>query len=153
MAYWGDKRRQYQRDYVSQRRTAWISDNGPCKICGSNESLEIDHIIPRADKYSLKSSNIWHRCIERREEELKLCQVLCKKCHSKKSAAESKRRYEGKTRPHLRKVSDSQILEVLALIKKDDLSERDACSIVGISRSTFSVIKLKYRQYLFKDRG
>lgn len=55
--------------------------NKVCVKCGSNEDLELDHIDP--DKK--KSHNIWSWSKVKREEEISKCQVLCKKCHRKKT--------------------------------------------------------------------
>jgi hypothetical protein len=76
-----DKRR-FDRERVKKRRDQWISLNGPCRLCGSVERLEVDHIDPDQKM----SHRIWSWSKERRESELLKCQVLCKKCHVEKTA-------------------------------------------------------------------
>lgn len=72
---------EYQREWYQARRQAWFAENGPCKRCGSWENLELDHIDP-----STKSHHrIWSWAKDRREAELAKCQVLCRKCHVRKS--------------------------------------------------------------------
>lgn len=78
-----DKRRAYGRAWIAKRRNAWLQANGPCKRCGSEENLEVDHIDPMAKV----SHRIWSFSAEKREAELAKCQVLCKACHRKKTNA------------------------------------------------------------------
>jgi hypothetical protein len=51
--------------------------------CGSFENLEIDHIDPGDKEHSIGS--VWSWSKERREAELKKCQVLCRSCHRAKT--------------------------------------------------------------------
>lgn len=66
---------------VKANRDRWFQDNGPCVECGSSERLELDHVDP--------STKVTHRVfgwsVEKRSVELVKCQVLCNKCHLKKS--------------------------------------------------------------------
>jgi 5-methylcytosine-specific restriction endonuclease McrA len=78
--------KRYQRDWMRDRRTAWVMENGPCKHCGSWEQLEIDHIIPALKEMNIGS--IWSRTKEIRDKELAKCQILCKSCHLKKTLSE-----------------------------------------------------------------
>ena len=84
------KRKQYLRDYnrkwIRDRRLEWVLANGPCKHCGSWESLEVDH-IKREDK-TMHTASIWSRTKEVRDKELANCQILCKSCHLKKTISE-----------------------------------------------------------------
>jgi len=52
------------------KRAVWIRDKGKCVICGSNEHLEFDHIIPHSRGGSNTERNI---------------QLLCSVCNRKKS--------------------------------------------------------------------
>jgi 5-methylcytosine-specific restriction endonuclease McrA len=71
----------YQREWVAKRRKEWLDKNGPCVKCGRNDKLQVDHIDPR-----LKTTHkIWSWSETKRLEELKKCQVLCEKCHKKKT--------------------------------------------------------------------
>jgi hypothetical protein len=61
---------------------------GECVNCGSTERLEFDHINKdRLTNYRCITAFVdakWERVLV----ELKKCQLLCKSCHCKKSAAE-----------------------------------------------------------------
>lgn len=54
----------------SVRREVWRRDDGKCTLCGSNEDIEYDHIIPHAKGGSNTERNI---------------QLLCESCNRKKS--------------------------------------------------------------------
>ena len=54
-----DYMKEYQRNWLKDRRTEWIEENGPCKQCGGSENLEIDHIDP--NKKSCNVSTLWSR--------------------------------------------------------------------------------------------
>lgn len=89
MGYQGDEKRAYQLQWMEARRSEWIMANGPCVHCGSEENLEVDHIIPRKIAGGLAPSAIWSRREEVRTRELAKCQVLCSTCHAEKSRSES----------------------------------------------------------------
>jgi hypothetical protein len=72
--------------YRKRRKIAIIALGGECVQCGSKERLEIDHIDPSTKTINLGTdwyNKGWW------EEVLTLCQLLCRSCHLKKSAAES----------------------------------------------------------------
>jgi len=89
MGYTGDKKRKYQREWVARRRQQWIDLNSPCKKCGSFENLEVDHIDPNSKKHPV--GTLWSRTKEVMGRELSKCQVLCNKCHLKKTTKELKK--------------------------------------------------------------
>jgi hypothetical protein len=74
----------YQIEWMNKRKQKWFSENGPCKVCGSWENLELDH-INREEKVSHR---VWSWKAERRLVELAKCQVLCYFCHKEKSKSE-----------------------------------------------------------------
>jgi 5-methylcytosine-specific restriction endonuclease McrA len=76
--------RVYQNAWLKNRRNAWLAENGPCRICGSWEQLEVDHIEP----LTKEAHRIWGWTAERREAELAKCQALCRACHELKTARE-----------------------------------------------------------------
>ena len=84
----GERKREFQRNWIRQRRDSWINENGPCRSCGSTENLEIDHIIPRSIAGGMKPWLIWSRREDIRLAELTKCQVLCEGCHKKKTFLE-----------------------------------------------------------------
>ena len=67
----------YQNSLNKTRREKWLSENGPCRKCGSSLNLEVHHINP-AEK---DSHRIWSWAEPRRTAELAKCEVLCRKCH------------------------------------------------------------------------
>lgn len=80
------EQREYQRNWVAEKRSKWLAANGPCKRCGSWLELTIDHIDP-TKKVSHK---VWSWSEERRLVELAKCQILCEDCHKGKTAKSSK---------------------------------------------------------------
>lgn len=87
----GDKKRQYQLDWIAKRRNAWFdSKGGKCVLCSSTVGLEVDHIIP-ADK-KMNPTSIWSRSAAIRDAELAKCQVLCVVCHLEKTRQEQHER-------------------------------------------------------------
>lgn len=97
-----DRRRayiqRYQRERRSRLRSQWIKENGPCKECGSTEDLEMDHIDPSHKVHHC----IWSWSPERRAAETAKCQVLCKKCHLKKTIAACVRSRHGSKKRYVK---------------------------------------------------
>ena len=75
-----ERQREYQRDWIAQRRTEWLADKS-CGVCGSREDLQVDHI----DSSKKVSHRIWSWTPERRDAELAKCQVLCWPHHKEKT--------------------------------------------------------------------
>lgn len=84
----------YQAGWIAGRRNAWLEANGPCKQCGSDEDLELDHIDP-AEKVTHR---VWTLNKADRDRELAKCQVLCKKCHREKTNAMLRREIQHGTK-------------------------------------------------------
>jgi 5-methylcytosine-specific restriction endonuclease McrA len=82
-------KRKYQLEWVKARRMAWINEHGPCKKCGSKESLEVDHIDPKLK--TVDPAKLWALALDnpKRVNELKNCQVLCYDCHKEKTYIET----------------------------------------------------------------
>ena len=79
----------YQTQWMATRRQAWIqSQGGCCAVCGSRDSLEVDH-VDRTSK-SMNPSRLWSLSEENplRVAELAKCQVLCRSCHRAKTRSE-----------------------------------------------------------------
>ena len=85
MAYTGENKRKYQKEWLAKRRQAWIKEHGPCVICNSTDRMEVDHIDPTLKK--LNPSKLWSLSSSNpvRIAELEKCQVLCYTCHKAKT--------------------------------------------------------------------
>lgn len=79
------KQREYRRAWIASRRAKFFADK-QCAACGSTDQLELDHVEPERKV----SHRIWSWSVERREEELKKCQVLCHDCHSNKTKRDNR---------------------------------------------------------------
>ena len=78
-----EQQREYTRRWIANRRAEFFADK-KCAVCGSKESLELDHIDPSKKV----SHNIWSWNEERRLLEISKCQVLCKIHHLEKTRSE-----------------------------------------------------------------
>ena len=79
-----EKQREFNRKWVAKRRAEFFK-NKVCVQCGSKKDLELDH-IKKEDKVS---NRIWSWSKERRESEIKKCQILCHDpCHKEKTRQE-----------------------------------------------------------------
>jgi len=90
-----ETQRSYQKEWVTERRTAWIlSQGGKCVKCGNTENLEVDHIDPNTKTmnprrlWSLSESNPIRRA------ELDKCQILCYSCHKEKTRLEKSKDFQ-----------------------------------------------------------
>ena len=79
-----ERQRQYNLQYYKNRRKNLIELlGGKCAMCGSTENLEFDHIdsstktLKMAQQLTVNKETIVN--------ELSKCQILCKKCHIKKT--------------------------------------------------------------------
>jgi 5-methylcytosine-specific restriction endonuclease McrA len=79
-----DRMRAYQRDWLSRERRQWFEENGPCRLCGSWDKLELDHI----DRTTKTTHRVWSLAPLKRSAELAKCQVLCENCHKAKTLSE-----------------------------------------------------------------
>lgn len=84
----GDRKREYDRLWMRQRRAAYFKGKS-CRKCGSEDDLELDHIDPATKLY--KPSHLWSMSDKNQNKtnELAKCQVLCEECHGKKTADEA----------------------------------------------------------------
>ena len=74
------------RRYHSRRNKAIEILGGTCVVCGSVDSLEIDHIDPELKSFSI--SKLWSVSEKRYLDELSKCQLLCKEHHKIKTIIE-----------------------------------------------------------------
>jgi hypothetical protein len=72
--------------YHERRAEALALLGGKCAKCGTTDDLQIDHIDPATKTMSI--SGMWSCSYERYLRELKLCQLLCREHHRKKTAQE-----------------------------------------------------------------
>lgn len=82
-----EKYNAYMREYLknryyARRRQCIEILGGVCARCGVSGALDIDHITP--SKKSFNVSPRWSKPWEQILEELKKCQLLCRKCHAQK---------------------------------------------------------------------
>ena len=74
------------RRYRERRANAIAKLGGQCVECGTTENLQIDHIDPATKSFDL--GHLWSVSIERYENELTKCQLLCEPHHIEKSRRE-----------------------------------------------------------------
>jgi hypothetical protein len=85
--------REERRVYMKNFRHRWMllfkkMLGNKCKKCGSTKDLEFDHVDRKNKKGSI--SNLLSNSVRSAKYELKLCQLLCKKCHGIKTRKELK---------------------------------------------------------------
>lgn len=91
----------YMRDYSRKRREErkkWaINEFGKkCVKCGSKEDLQFDHKIRETKKINI--SEMWMYKWEVFVEEIKKCQLLCRKCHIEKCRIDGSFKKRGETK-------------------------------------------------------
>lgn len=85
MSYEPEKNKEYLRlRYLQSRREIFALIGERCAICGSEDSLEVDHIDWRQKSMEMPGV-ITKGNRESVHEELKKCQALCKRHHSEKT--------------------------------------------------------------------
>lgn len=110
-----------------------------CKICGSTENLEFDHIDPSTKEFTIcsKWSSSVHK--DKLESELKKCQLLCKQCHLLKTKEQKKEYFLTVTWNHG---------TVYAWMKK-----KCTCDICIEAKNTFNDLRNKKRRLKDDPRG
>jgi hypothetical protein len=144
MGYTGEKKREYARKWMANRRSEYFKDK-KCVECGSTEHLELDHIDPETKE----NHAIWSWSEERRNKELKKCQVLCKKCHREKSNKENKIRMTGIPNMACRKLNENQVIEIKKL-KEEGYTVRKLAEIFKISHP--NIVRLLNGEH-YKNMG
>lgn len=129
--------RAYQK--IKDRKAKWFFENGPCIICDSWENLELDHINPK-----LKiSHNIWSWSEEKRQQELKKCQILCEKCHLEKTKLYFRELHLGKPIHKMRIMTDYQLAEAKLIRACFGYTMKELSKIYNVSHNGLSH-NLKY---------
>lgn len=129
MGYSGHKKREYQRQWLADRRNrAVILLGGCCSWCSSVKNLEIDHIIPAINEgYSSPGGKMWSWAWARIEQELAKCQLLCEDCHKKKTFEEQRGQEHGTAAGYCnRKCRCVSCREYMKLYKRDYRARRAA---------------------------
>lgn len=85
MSWSKEKKKNYMKAYYASKKQKLIESLGSCcSVCGSIDSLEMDHIDWREKKFSI--SDMWAMKEQSKlKKELKKCQLLCSRCHKKKT--------------------------------------------------------------------
>lgn len=119
------RQRRAQAAWLKKRRASWLRDNGPCRRCGSTANLEVDHIDPAMKVHH----RVWSWARDRREAELRKCQVLCHRCHK----AKTNREQRGENNAYA-KLTEEQVWEILAEHERQT-SQTALANRFGTSRS------------------
>lgn len=102
MSYPGNKNRKYCIERYRNQRAYFQKVLGSrCGVCKSTKNLEFDHINPATKSFSV--SKLWARKdFPKVLKELKKCQLLCRKCHKKKTLTDPFliRKQQKKWAPH-----------------------------------------------------
>lgn len=75
-----------RRIYAQNRAEAISILGGECVLCGSEEDLQFDHIIPSTKEAEMVT--LWHRSKNVWLAEVAKCQLLCEPCHREKTFGE-----------------------------------------------------------------
>ena len=130
---------------MKAKRLSWLQENGPCRLCGSSDRLQVDHI----DRNTKVTHRIWTWSEKRRLEELSKCQVLCYPCHRIKSNKEnSESDYSTRSGENncLAKLTWIEVSEIRLLYVTGNYSHRQLGKIYGINHSNITNI-LNHRTY------
>lgn len=85
---YNEYQREYQlRRYHKRRAESIETLGGKCFLCGSTNRLELDHIDPATKAFPI--AKLWSLSKAKYEAELAKCQLLCRECHTRKSAYET----------------------------------------------------------------
>ena len=87
MPLFGQAKREYQKNWVANRRAEWFKDKH-CIDCGAKENLELDHVDPNEKV----DHRIWSWSKQRIAEEVKKCVVRCEECHQIRSNEQNVKR-------------------------------------------------------------
>jgi len=134
MPLYGEKKREYQKKWLANRRLEYFKDK-KCVKCSSTEDLQLDHIDPKLKE----SPIIWSCNLKIRNKEIEKCQVLCQKCHREKTKVDLHNMNVGIPNLQARKLTKIQIKEIRE--NKNNLTERKLAKKYKISRTTIWKIK------------
>lgn len=76
--------RRYMIERYRQRKLkAIVFLGGKCLFCGTNKELEFDHIECKNKNFTI--AKLWSVSSQRFWKEIEKCQLLCRRCHTKKT--------------------------------------------------------------------
>lgn len=131
----------YMREYMKKRyykrkKEAFEYLGGKCAACGATSNLQIDHVDPESKSFtvtsclgSLPKEKLW--------KELEKCQLLCRRCHRRKSMVDGSRNH-GKTdgeNSHLSKMTEEQVLQIRSLFESGEMTQVALAEKFGMSRN------------------
>ena len=136
-----DYYREYSRNYYYRQKSKFIKLlGGKCANCSSTYKLQFDHIDCNDKKFNF--SNFMSHSKEDILKELKKCQLLCRRCHDKKSKKEgslAKNRVIG-SKNHNSKLNEEKVTSI-----KKELSYGTSMKILSekfnVSYETIKFIK------------
>lgn len=127
----------HQNRWLKRRRENWICHKGPCSMCGSSDNLEVDHIDP----LTKISHRIWSWSEERRLQELKKCQVLCRSCHLEKTKLFLNLKNRGEGSP-MGKLNRQQVIEIRKKYKTGKFTYRQLSKQYSVTfQSIYAIVK------------
>lgn len=127
MGYTGEKKKEYSKKWIAKRRHDFFRDK-KCAECSSEENLELHHTDPNEKE----SHNIWSWSEQRRNEELKKCIIMCKKCHRKITNKYLSKIKKGVPNIANRKLNSKQVIEIRKL-KSEGYTLRKLAEMYGVA--------------------
>lgn len=141
--------REARREEINKRAIARYRDNmtywkammgGMCWKCKSTENLEFDHIDPSTKCFEISDAcaSSYSYTEDQIIEELRKCQLLCHKCHVKKTTDEN-RKFDPKQIHYIRKLYNSGKWTMLDIAERFKVTDSTISNI--INKKTYSDIE------------
>lgn len=131
--------------YYRMKKWAINILGGKCNKCGSRDNLEFDHMDENDKNFNI-SEFLRSYPVEKIEEELKKCQLLCEDCHKYKTAMNPGNIGE---KNGSSKLKEEDVPDIINKIK-NGMSLRKIGKIYGVSHVTILAIK---KNKTWKDIG
>lgn len=130
--------RKYSREYYHQRRNELIQLlGGKCCNCGSDQKLQFDHIDHKSTRFRI--GRLLNYSKDNVMQELKKCQLLCSKCHSKKSRKEGSAKNQIGEHNTTAKLTENDVRDILSRTE----SNSKIAKTYNVSKTTVWLIKHK----------
>ena len=140
----GKVSKDYHKIYYAERKKEYVQLlGGQCVRCGSIENITFDHIDPNSRKFFI--AKILKRKKEFVLKELKKCQLLCDKCHRKKSLLEGSYRMKDcrkGSKSNLAVLNEEKVLDIRKLLKLN-YKIREIAEKYSVSKGCIMAIKQK----------